>query len=311
MSLITDYFPKEKRGFALSMFYMSTPISIGISFAIGSAIAAAYGWRTAFFLAGAPGLLLAALIVLTVRDPERGRYDPFDPNASRERYRFREAAATLVSIRPLLLLLLAAVCVVIAQAGIGAFASPFLIRVHDLSIEQAGYALGAIKSTSGVVGLLAGGLFADRMAKNSAESGPRLVGLLMLLCAPIAVAAMLVPDWTTAAFLFGAFNFLNYTYYGATFATYMTLAPVRMRGALAGMFAVALTMVGYGFGPPLAGTSSDLFAAAGVADPLRWGLVVTSSFFAVAGLIFLAAARSIGRMEGKPETPAGVVVARH
>ena len=297
MSLITDYFPKEKRGFALSLFYMSTPISLALSFAIGSAIAAAYGWRTAFFVAGGPGLLLAALIMLTVRDPERGRFDPVDPQASRERYKFREAAGALFRIKPLLLLMLAAVCVVIAQAGIGAFASPFLIRVHGLSIQEAGYAIGAIKGPTGVIGLLAGGLVADWLAKKSMTAGPRMVGLLMLICGPIAAAAMLVPNWTAAIFLIGAFNFLNYTYYGATFATYMTLAPVRMRGALAGMFAVAMTMIGYGFGPPLAGTASDLFADAGVADPLRWALVVTSSFFSIAGLIFFAAAAAISRME--------------
>ena len=303
MSLVTDYFPKERRGFALSLFYMSTPISIALSFAIGSAIAAAYGWRAAFFVAGVPGILLAALILFTVREPERGRYDPVDPDAARERYKFREAARTLVTIRPLLLLMLGAISVVIAQAGIGAFTSPFLIRVHGLSIEQAGYAIGAVKGTTGILGLLAGGLVADRLAKRSAHAGPRMTGLLVMLCTPCVAAAMLVPSWTMAMVFIGAFNFLNYTYYGATFATYMTLAPVRMRGALAGMLAVANTMVGYGFGPPLAGTASDLLANAGVADPIRWALVITGGFFAVGGFVFLAAARAIRRME-QPAEPA-------
>ena len=305
MSLVTDYFPKEKRGFALSLFYMSTPISIAVSFAIGSFIAANYGWRAAFFVAGVPGLLLAALILFTVREPPRGRYDPVDPEASRARYKFREAAKALVSTRPLLLLMLGAVSVVIAQAGIGAFTSPFLIRVHGLTIEQAGYAIGAVKGPTGILGLLAGGLVADRLAKRSTDAGPRMVGLLMLLCTPCVAAAMLVPSWTAAMIFIGAFNFLNYTYYGATFATYMTLAPVRMRGALAGMLAVANTMVGYGFGPPLAGTASDLLGDAGVADPIRWALVITGCFFAVGGVVFLTAARAIGRMERPAEAASG------
>jgi predicted MFS family arabinose efflux permease len=299
MSLITDYFPKERRGFALSLFYMSTPIGLSIAFGVGGWVAAHYGWKAAFFVAGGPGLLMALLILLTVRDPVRGRFDAVDPAAARERYKFREAAKTLAEIPPLLLLLLGAVCVVVAQAGIGAFSSPFLIRVHGLSVEQAGYAISAIKGPTGLIGLLLGGLVADRLARNSTHSGPRAVGLLMMLAAPVAIGAMLAPNWTVVLVCLGAFNFLNYTYYGAVFATYMTLAPVHMRGALGGIFAVALTMLGYGFGPPLTGVSSDIARSFGLADPIRWGLVVTSCFFAVAGLIFLAAAASIRRMEAR------------
>src|SRR3546814_2527031 len=80
----------------------------------------------------------------------------------------------------------------------------------------------------------------------------------MVLAAAFAIATVTVPSWTLALVFTGCFNFLNHTYYGATFATYMTLAPVHMRGVLAAIFAVAMTMIGYGFGPPLAGVSSDL-----------------------------------------------------
>jgi len=297
MSLITDYFPKERRGLALSVFYMSTPIGVALTFSLGGAIAASHGWHVAYFVAGGPGLILAALILLTIREPVRGRYDAVDPVAARERYRFREAVQTLIAIRPLLYLLLAAVCVVIAQAGLSAFFSPFLIRIHGLSLAESGYAIGAVKGPTGIIGLLAGGIVADRLARRSLDGGIRIVGLLMMLAAIFAIATVIVPSWTAALVLTGCYNFLNYTYYGATFATFMTLAPVRMRGALAGIFAVAMTMIGYGFGPPLAGVSSDLFAALGAAEPLRWALVATASFFAIAGFVFLRAAAAIRAME--------------
>ena len=306
MSMITDYFPKERRGLALSIFYMSTPIGVALTFSIGGAIAAEHGWHVAFFVAGGPGIILASLILFTIKDPIRGRFDGGDPVKAREGYRFREAVSTLISTRPLLYLLIAAVCVVIAQAGLGAFFSPFLIRVHEMSVAEAGYAIGAVKGPTGIIGLLAGGLVADRLAKRSLDGGIRIVGVLMALAAAFAVATVMVPSWTLALVLTGCFNFLNYTYYGATFATYMTLAPAHMRGVLAGIFAVAMTMIGYGFGPPLAGVSSDLFGAMGVAEPLRWALVVTASFFALGGLVFLRAAAAIKRMElsRDPERPA-------
>lgn len=312
MSMITDYFPKERRGLALSIFYMSTPIGVALTFSIGGAIAAAHGWHVAFFVAGGPGLVLASLIFFTVREPIRGRFDPVESaepaehGEAPERHRLRRAVGTLLSIRPLLYLLLAAVCVVIAQAGLGAFFSPFLIRVHEMSVAEAGYAIGAVKGPTGIIGLLAGGLVADQLAKRSLDGGIRIVGILMALAAAFAIATVTVPSWTLALALTGCFNFLNYTYYGATFATYMTLAPVRMRGTLAGIFAVAMTMIGYGFGPPLAGLSSDLFASLGVVEPLRWALVVTASFFALGGLIFLRAAAAIKKLEhaGSGDHPA-------
>src|SRR3546814_10095278 len=82
MSFITDYFPKERRGLALSFFYMSSPIGMALTFSIGSVIAAAYGWHVAFFVAGGPGIILACLIFFTVREPIRGRYDARVPARS-------------------------------------------------------------------------------------------------------------------------------------------------------------------------------------------------------------------------------------
>ncbi|HMO74358.1 MAG TPA: MFS transporter [Sphingopyxis sp.] len=309
MSLITDYFPKERRGFALSVFFASTPLGMMLSFAIGGVLAAAYGWRAVFLIFGIPGILLAILLLSTVREPRRGNYDDAAATESRGGYRLREALGTLLRVRPLLLLLLAAVCVVIAQAGLAAFLSPFLIRIHQLSIDEAGFAIALAKGPTGIAGIIAGGILADWLARRSTWAGPRMVGFLVTLAAPFAIAALFASSWQVAIVLFAAYNFFNYIYYGATFATYMTLAPVHMRGVLAGILAVALTMIGYSTGPTLAGTASDLFAAAGVADPLRWALVVTASFFAVAGGLFLAAARSIRRREAERpgEDPAAIV----
>src|SRR3546814_13323012 len=109
---------------------------MALTFSIGSVIAAAYGWHVAFFVAGVPGIILACLIFFTVREPIRGRYDARVPAEGQERYRFGEAVSTLISIRPLLYLLIAAVCVVIAHAGMSASFPPFTIRLPELSLAE-------------------------------------------------------------------------------------------------------------------------------------------------------------------------------
>src|SRR3546814_10096979 len=95
-----------------------------------------------------------------------------------------------------------------------AFFSPFLIRIHEMSLAEAGYAIGAVKGPTGIIGLLAGGLVADRLAKRSLGGGIRIVGGLMVLAAAFAIATVTVPSWTLALVFTGCFNFLNHTYYG-------------------------------------------------------------------------------------------------
>lgn len=309
MSLITDYFPAQRRGVALSLFYMSTPISVGITFALGGWLASHFGWRTAYLMAGGPGLLLALLIILTIREPVRGRLDPIKADEARQRYRFGEAIKTLVRIRPLLFILLAGVAVVAAQAGIGAFTSPFLIRTHGLSVESAGYAIGAIKGPTGIIGILIGGVLADRLARRSKTAGLTGVALAMLAAGPFVAAAMLLESWPLVLVCIGAFNFLNYLYYGATFAAYMSLAPVHMRGALAGTLAVAMTLGGYGLGPPFVGFVSDALGGLGVVEPLRWALMTSGGFFVLGGLLFILATRAITRMDAGGVASTGTAAA--
>jgi predicted MFS family arabinose efflux permease len=295
MSLITDYFPRAQRGRALSLFYVSTPIGVSIGLAMGTYMAGHFGWRSAFFIAGIPGLVLALLLILTVREPRRGAMEPA-AQAAPERPGFAATIGTIWRLRPLALIIMAGMSVVVAQAGLNAFATPFLMRIHDVPIQQAGYALGLANFLPGIAGVLIGGLLADRMARRSATAGPATVGLLMLLAAPVGIVALLLDDWRIAVALLGLHYFLNATYYGTHFSTFMSLAPVRMRGTLAAVMAVLMTLMGYGMGPVLAGAASDLYAALGVAEPLRWALVTIVSIFFLAGAFFLATARAIARL---------------
>lgn len=297
VSLIADYFPKEKRGSAMGIFYANTPIGTMIGFGLGGLLAAAFGWRSVFFIFGIPGIILALLIVLTVTEPRRGQYDGLDAAANADRYRLRDAAAALFQVRPLLWLLLGSVSIILAMAGLSAFMTPFMIRVHGLSVEEAGGIVALIKGPTGIIGIVLGGFFADWLTRRSSASAMRGCALLVSLATPLAVIGLFAESWMMSAIFFAGYNFFNYTYYGATFATYMTFAPVRMRGALSGILLIATNLVGYGVGPTLAGTLSDVFRDSGFEDPLRWSLAVVGLFFAVGALCFARAGNQIDRIE--------------
>ncbi len=301
VSLIADYFPKEKRSSAMAMFYASTPIGTMLGFGLGGYLAATMGWRHVFFVFGIPGVLLALVLLATVKEPTRGQYDPIDPQTAKNRYRLKDAAKSLFEVRPLLWMLLGSVSVILSMAGLSAFMTPFLIRVHGMGVEEAGGIVAMIKGPTGIIGIIIGGFFADWLTRRSSAACMRGCAILISIASPLAIFGLFANDWVVAAIFFAGYNFFNYTYYGATFATFMTFAPVQMRGALSAILLIATNLVGYGVGPTLAGTLSDVFGQAGYDDPLRWSLAVVAIFFAVAGLCFARASSKIAKIEAAAE----------
>src|SRR5213075_1803680 len=74
-SIVSDCFPAERRLMALSIFALGAPIGAWLGADTAGAVAQAYGWRAAFFALGVPGVLVGALVFLTIREPRRGRLD--------------------------------------------------------------------------------------------------------------------------------------------------------------------------------------------------------------------------------------------
>src|SRR6202035_5028671 len=73
-SLLSDYFPVRQRGRVMGIFFCAIPVGSALGYVVGGLVDKHYGWRMAFFVAGVPGLLLAALCLL-LRDPPRGVQD--------------------------------------------------------------------------------------------------------------------------------------------------------------------------------------------------------------------------------------------
>jgi predicted MFS family arabinose efflux permease len=293
MSLIGDFFPKHQRGRALSFFYVSTPIGVAIGLMLGGTLAAHYGWRGVFLIAGIPGMILAILLFTTVREPIRGAFERPDPGEQVARPGFGAVLTAYRDTPALWMLTLAGVLLVIAQAGGTAFVTPFLMRVHGVSIQQAGAALGLAQLGPGVAGVLIGGVIADIMARQTTGGGPIAMSIVMASNFPVAALAYLVPDWHLAVCLLGLHYFLLATYYGTFFSTYLGLSPVALRGTLSAILAVIMTLMGYGLGPVAAGAASDLYHHAGATQPLRWAQVTLAGLFVLSGLCFLAAGLSI------------------
>jgi predicted MFS family arabinose efflux permease len=294
MSLITDLFPRKQRSTALGWFYFSTPLGLAAGFGIGGFMVAEFGWRSAFFVAGAPGLVLALVILLTVREPQRGAFEKTPPRG--EAKASLGALAAMFRERPTMLFLgLAAMAQTVAQAGVGAFVAPFLIRTFHVPISEVGLLAALALGGGAALGMPIGGWLGDRLGRRSARAPVLFVATAMALAGPTAMLAFNMPTAAVATGLLGLYSILLATYYGTTFSTYLSIAPVSMRGSAGAVLAIANSLVGYGLGPSSAGVLSDLYSSAGSAQPLRLALTTLVSLYFLAAGLFLLASRTITR----------------
>lgn len=296
LSLISDYFPREQRSRAIGIFSANAAIAGLLVFSLAGLIAAEYGWRAAFALAGLPGLILSVIILLTLREPARGTFDPPTVNGGdQERPGVIEVVKSVFANKTLLFITAAGVLVIMGQTGSSAFMAAFFVRIHELPIERAGLITGLVLSTGLFTGTIGGGFIADYMAKKSRGGGAFFVAGATVLAVPFAVLGFTVPSLIAAMGFIFVFMVLGTCFYGATLAMILDLSPLAMRGAIVTYVTLVLNLCGYGLGPQFTGIFSDLFRLGGTSDPLRWGMVTVVSLLVISAMLYYFAGRRLQR----------------
>ena len=152
-SLISDYFPIEERATALSIYALGIPFGTMIGNFVGGWGADELGWRTTFFLVGAPGIFVAIIIWFTLREPPRGMSDlgGAENNADKiEAPQVKEVLALLWSKRSFRHLSFAAGLHAFVSYGAGTWNAPFFIRIHEMSATEVGSVLAVIAGVGAI-----------------------------------------------------------------------------------------------------------------------------------------------------------------
>ena len=273
-SLIGDLFPSEKRGRATAVFMLGLPVGIGLSYAVGGAVAQAWGWRAAFFVAGLPGLAAAALC-LALPEPARGTAEPHPIGA---RLRAGSALALLARTPTLVWIVLSGALHNFNMYALSTFVPALLTRHHGLSVRDAGALSGLMFGVFGGVGLLVGGWTGDRAAARK-EGGRLLVSAAALaLSVPLVVLFLLQPrgDVGRAVWLVGPALLLMYLYYAPVYATIQDVVEPGRRGTAMAVYFCAMYLLGASLGPVGTGVLSDRLAARAAAA--AGSPVVTEAF---------------------------------
>ncbi len=308
-SLIADISSQEKRASGLSIYSLGVPIGTLLGLAMGGPIADLYGWRVAFAVAAAPGLALAAVIALTVKEP-RGRAKPV-----------RLAEAVTLPARDLVEVLRAlsskpTFWFVALGSGFSAlvgyahlyFMPSFFLRCHgpELAAIAAGFglksksllgpALGVITGLGGLTGSLAGGWIADRAALKDRRAFASVPAVAALVAIPFYVVIFTTPSTPLALALVFVPTVISTIWYGAVYSTAQSVVAPHRRATAAALLLLVLNLIGLGLGPSSLGLASDVFGHAlhlGDADGLRWAMLGIGCVSVVAAAFFWMARRTV------------------
>jgi len=286
-ALIADYFPPARRARALAIFSLGIPIGSAAGTLIGAYLASWIDWRAAFTAMGIAGLLLAPVMVVLVRDPPRAP-SPHDDQAGLWR------VFPLVARKPSFwLLAFAASSSSLAGYGLLAWTPSVLERSFGLGLVERGQFMASILFIGGSLGVLGGGLLADRLGAGDRGWYAKLPAIAWMITAPTFAAGLIVPNLWVAWPLLLIPNALNILWLGPVVTAVQHLVPRRMRSTASASFLLINNLIGLGVGPFLIGRVSDALKASYGAESLRYAAVGITAFYLLAALFMVFAAKRL------------------
>lgn len=291
-SILSDYFPKEQRASALAVYSLGIPIGQMLAFLAGGWVVQNFGWRNAFLLVGVPGLLLAFILKLTVKEPLRGAME--QGAAHKAPVKFQEGLKALLSIPTYWGFIVAVTLASFTGYGMGLWAVDFYKRAYGLSYTQITVPLGLLNGVAYTLGTYLGGALVDRFALKDKGAYGWIPAVGMLVTIPAGALSLWAPTpfWAffwTAPFLVGLGLYL-----GPSMSMIQTLAPVNLRAFATAFYFFILNLVALGLAPLWIGAMSDVFAAThGETTGLRLALTTLGASSLLAALAFFWTARKV------------------
>jgi MFS family permease len=269
-SLIPDYFNRAERPRAVAIYMLGGAFSVAIGYFLAGWLNQIYGWRATFVIVGLPGLALAALARLTLREPRR---EEAATRNSAAQPPIREVIATLWASRTYRHLLLCFSIVSFFGNGILQWQPAFFIRSYGLTTGELGTWFAILYGLGGMTGGYLGGALASRRAANNEQL--QLAGIALSYCvfALLETSVYLTSSLHVALALTGLAAVGAATITAPLFATVQTLVPERMRAVSIAIIYLFANLIGMGLGPLLAGVLSDALRPAFGEESLRYALL--------------------------------------
>jgi predicted MFS family arabinose efflux permease len=290
--MLSDYFPPERRATALGIFSLGVPLGILVGFLAGGWLDQALGWRTAFIVVGLPGLLVAALAALTLREPPRGHSEGLT-SESRNAPTAGQVMRFLWRMRSFRHLSLGSALYAFVGYSITNWAPSFLARSHGMEGGEIGTSLALIIGLGGGAGIYLGGVLADRWSATHALARVHVPAVAQALSFPFGLVIYTTENTVLALALFTIPAFLGLMYQGPAFAVTQSLATPKMRATASAVLLCVINIVGLAVGPAATGALSDALEPSFGDDSLRYALLIVSLVLGWSAFHFHRAGRTL------------------
>lgn len=304
-SLIADYFPRSRRGTAISIYSLGGSLGVVVGLATAGWLNEIVGWRQTFVVVAAPGLLISLVIYFTLREPPRGLSDGQAAH-DHGRIAIKDGLHVLWACAPFRYLTLGYCVLSVVANAVVSWNPPFYSRIHGLGSGEIGTRLALCYALPLAVGTILGGSLGDRLARRDMRWYLWLPGIAALATFPMALSQYNVasPAVSFALSIGPAFTFGMYV--GPCFGVTQMLAPVPIRALACSVLLLVISTAGVGLGPVLTGAISDLFRAQGHgAASLGQALTLVTLLLIPAGALLLWAGRKLPEALANHRTAAG------
>jgi MFS family permease len=264
-SLISDYYEPNRRASALSVYALGIPFGVMFGAVAGGWIADNYSWRIAFVLVGLPGLLVAALVRLVIKEPPRGRFEAATPRStaasSPETVTLFEVMRRMFDNWGLTHVVIGCMLVSLAAYGTSTYAQAFFIRDFAISYTLAGLIFGVIGGVTTGIGTILGGWLADLGGQRNPRWYALVPAIGVTISVPLYVLVFTRETWEMGAVMLVFPGIFHFMYVGPSFGLVQNMVPGSMRATAAAILLFVVNILGLGLGPPLCGWLIDLFSA--------------------------------------------------
>lgn len=288
VSLIAELFPAQRRSSAVGVFFVGTPLGIGLAFVIAGSMGVTLGWRGTFMALGVAGTFLT--VVLLMLKDDRSQVAVADRGAPISR-QLRAVLAVLSDCKPLRQTVIGFVLIHFAFAGLS-FVQLWMVRERGFDAAQIAARMGGLQIVFGTLGAVLGGIASDRWSKRFAGGHATVLALMVLCLAPLMLAyRFAVPG--SALFFVGmsAGFFLPLAVYGPANALFQAFSPASMRSTITGVVMLSVNVFAIAIGNLAVGAVSDHLTKLGYGQALSSVLIATDLLVALSLWFFWRAAR--------------------
>lgn len=295
-SLISDYFPPRQRARALSIFHLGVPIGSALGLLIGGFVAAHWGWRSAFMIAGAGGILLAPVIWFTVREPRRGQYDPA-PAASAKpaQHSLGDVLRHLKSRPSFWLMSFGGASGAMLLYGYGFWLPTFFQRSHQLDIGVTSMIVAGLIVVGGASGNLLGGWLGDKLGQRSRGSYAWVPAAAFVVTLPLALIGIFSSNLWIAIPLLLAPQACGMIASSPIAVAVQAVGPASMRTTISALYLFIVSLIGLGGGTLLLGTLSDIMTQHFGTESLRYAMAAAAVLYPVTAVLYFIGGRKLTR----------------